>query len=455
MRERGKNKGFTLIEVIIALAILAVALAPLIANFIVSSKMNLRSRKNLNAMNLAQDMMEGMRAYSTAEIIEKLDAACGPTPVTLESTLLPEGTNYNSCVKNLDDSYTISDVQTAAGKGNDKTNKYYVDVELIPDTAVYDGKDMAAISTVDQYWNPVYTMSQSSQDDEDLAVNEIYKKVKDNVAGTPDPDVLRRAMQREIKLNMKVTTDSLNNKAYSTTVEVVYSIKPGEYTNWGIDAGNPSSLNNAVYTKGPRNISKAAASDCPTAVYLYYTGLKYADPTYAGNDIITITNQTEQDITVYLIRTQAERPEDRPVGADAYNNYYRCRVNLEAKKEGGNYITVATDPGWIHLVTNVRYHLSYGEEDNKRNRTEDSPANILPPGIISYYDINRADIYYNTTANKIVESDYQECISDGYQKNDQGLLYKVRLTIYELKADPVTGLQNKEVMATYDGGTVN
>lgn len=451
MRKRGKNKGFTLIEVIIALAILAVALAPLIANFIVSSKMNLKSRKSLNAMNLAQDMMEGMRAYSAAEIIEKLDAAdpSGPTPVTLENTLLPMGTNYTGWAKIATNNYTIFGVQTAAGKGNDKTNMYDVDVKLIPDTAVYDGKDMAAISTVDQYWNPVYTMSDSDGGSagETIAIDKIYEKVKDNASGKTTTQ-LKANMQREIKLNMKMTTDSLGNNAYSTTVEVVYSIKPGNYADWHIDASNPSSLNNAVYTQGPRNISKAAASDCPTAVYLYYTGLSWAN--YTGdnnnNDTITITNQTGQDITVYLIRMQVE--SDGTANAP-YNNIYGCRVNLEARNTtDGNFLTDITDPGWISLVTNVRYHLTYGEELNKRNRTEDSPNNILPAGTNSYYNRERADIYYNSITSPIDDENmYKKYVSDGYQKSDQGLLYKVKLTI----RDSNTG----DVMATYDGGTVN
>lgn len=457
MRKRGKNKGFTLIEVIIALAILAVALSPLIANFVVSSKMNLKSRKNLNAMNLAQDMMEGIRAYSASELRNLLENAAAPTtPTSIVGTVLPANTTYDSCTADLTGApnlykYTISNIQTvsnnqiAAGKGNDKTNTYNVDVELTADTAVYDGKDMASIASVDQYWNPVYTMSEAPEDSEATAIDAIYEKVKDNPAASgKTKDTLKNDIRREIRLNTKVTTDAgTGNKAYSTTIEVVHSIRSEKYGDWGINPSNDADVSNATYSSGQRNISKAAASDCPTAIYLYYTGLSAKPGNRNDYDTIKITNRTEQDVTVYLIRTQVR---GEATSLEAYNQSYRCRVDLEAKREDGNIIN-GTDPGWIYLVTNVRYHLNYGEELNKRNKNEDDDDIPLPAEVTSYYDRDRANIYYNTTANMIVESDYQQCVSDGYRKSDQGLLYKVRLTI----SDANSG----EVMATYDGGTVN
>lgn len=455
MRKRGKNKGFTLIEVIIALAILAVALSPLIANFVVSSKMNLKSRKNLNAMNLAQDMMEGIRAYSASELRNLLENAAAPTKTSIVGTVLPANTTYDSCTADLTGApnlykYTISNIQTvsnnqiAAGAGNDKTNTYNVLVELTADTALYDGKDMASIASVDQYWNPVYTMSEAPEDSEATAIDAIYEKVKDNPAASgKTKDTLKNDIRREIRLNTKVTTDAgTGNKAYSTTIEVVHSIRSEKYGDWGINPSNDADVSNATYSSGQRNISKAAASDCPTAIYLYYTGLSAKPGNRNDYDTIKITNRTEQDVTVYLIRTQVR---GEATSLEAYNQSYRCRVDLEAKREDGNIIN-GTDPGWIYLVTNVRYHLNYGEELNKRNKDEKND-NILPDGVTSHYDRDRANIYYNTTANMIVESDYQQCVSDGYRKSDQGLLYKVRLTI----SDANSG----EVMATYDGGTVN
>ena len=65
--KKKKNQGFTLVELVIAIVILAIAVSPLLANFIQSSKMNLKSRKQLNALNLAQDIMEGMSQYTAQE----------------------------------------------------------------------------------------------------------------------------------------------------------------------------------------------------------------------------------------------------------------------------------------------------------------------------------------------------------------------------------------------------
>lgn len=445
MRKRSKNKGFTLIEVIIALAILAVALAPLTANFIVSSKMNLKSRKNLNAMNLAQDMMEGMRSYSASELIDKLNNNTNdPNPGnSLVGKVLPEGATYditNSTVDTSDPSdlkYSIKNIKTTSVGGY---NTYTVDVELIPDTGAYDGKDMAEIASVDPYYNPVYSMS-TSNDAEDTVIQIMY----DNLAaigatGDKDKNDLKNDVQREINLEMK-STGTEADPAYSTTVEVVYKIKSGRRGAWGVASGPYT--DKAEY-RNSQSISKALPKDCPTAVYLYYTGYKTRNdsaPSSNDDDVINITNQTGQDITVYLIRTQdATHPE-----SDTYHSQYKCRVNLTATNPDGSGIADNDAPGWIYLVTNVRYNLSKGEEDNKKKYPENSSEPYVAGDTSTYYLSTRAHIYYNSTTQKIVESDYQECISDGYQKSDKGLLYKVKLTITD----------DNGYTIVYDGGTVN
>lgn len=445
MRKRSKNKGFTLIEVIIALAILAVALAPLTANFIVSSKMNLRSRKNLNAMNLAQDMMEGMRSYSASELIDKFNNNTKDSTDSLVGKVLPVDTTYDITHSTVDADnhiYSIKNVKTTSAGGY---NAYNVDVELISDTGAYDGKDMAAIASVDPYYNPVYNMS-TSNDAEDTVIQIMYNNLT-AIGATGSKNDLMDDVQREINLEIKSTgTDA--DPAYSTTVEVVYKIKSTRRGAWGVASGPYT--DKAEY-RTSQSISKALPKDCPTAVYLYYTGYKTGTSGVVfsnDDDVINITNQTGKDITVYLIRAQEERSPE----SDTYHLQYKCRVNLTTKNTGGTPMTDVDAPGWIYLVTNVRYNLKYGEELNKRTKDEDNNE-ILSES--SYYSNNRAHIYYNAPT-PISETEYQRYISDGYQKSDKGLLYKVKMTIYECKVDPATGdVVNGEEMATYDGGTVN
>lgn len=444
MRRRSKNKGFTLIEVIIALAILAVALAPLIANFIVSSKMNLKSRKNLNAMNLAQDMMEGMRAYSAEDLIAKLDAGTGSgNAPTLIGTILPNNTTaVNDCSLTPDASkpnatiYTLSGVQTASGN----YNTYNVMVTLKPDP----DKSMADVPSVDPLQDATYTMEGYTYDSESAAVD--YFRTNINTPSVQVADI-KKNMSRRLVLRLRAITDPMDpsNKTYTVTVQAVYTIKQPQRSTWGLDDTQ------ATYTDGEHNnVFSGDSATCPRAVYIYYKGLDYpaedSDPT-KYNEQIELNNMTEEDVTVYLIRTQDSDPGVMS-SLMTYNNNYRCCVSMKALEvDGATEINLDDDTakGKIHLVTNVRYHLNYGANDNKC--AYDDAGLMTISSTDTYYDKARAVFYYNST---LLDGNpnfrfYKKYVSDGYQKVNRSLLYQVDLTVME----------GTKVIATYSGGTVN
>lgn len=65
------NKGFSLVEVLVSMAILAIILTPLLNNFVMASRMNNRARKMQQATNLGQNVMEGIKASKNLEEIAK------------------------------------------------------------------------------------------------------------------------------------------------------------------------------------------------------------------------------------------------------------------------------------------------------------------------------------------------------------------------------------------------
>lgn len=67
-RQLNKNAGFSLVELLIAVVILAIIVIPLMNLFVSSNRINIKSRKTLRATTAAQDIMEGLKAYDMEEI---------------------------------------------------------------------------------------------------------------------------------------------------------------------------------------------------------------------------------------------------------------------------------------------------------------------------------------------------------------------------------------------------
>ncbi len=65
------NQGFSLIELLISIAVLLIIFVPLMGNFIQSTKMNIKAEKLQLQSNLAASILEGLKGHTMAEIIEQ------------------------------------------------------------------------------------------------------------------------------------------------------------------------------------------------------------------------------------------------------------------------------------------------------------------------------------------------------------------------------------------------
>lgn len=68
-----KNAGFSLIELLIAVVVLAIIVAPFARSFMSSSRMNGNSRRLQRATTVAQDIVEGLKAYNIDELKEQFN----------------------------------------------------------------------------------------------------------------------------------------------------------------------------------------------------------------------------------------------------------------------------------------------------------------------------------------------------------------------------------------------
>lgn len=64
-------------ELLIAVTILAIIVIPLLHLFVTSTKLNVKSRQTLRATTVAQDIMEGLKAYTLEEVITQFEPPAG------------------------------------------------------------------------------------------------------------------------------------------------------------------------------------------------------------------------------------------------------------------------------------------------------------------------------------------------------------------------------------------
>jgi prepilin-type N-terminal cleavage/methylation domain-containing protein len=72
--KKKNNSGFSLVELMVTVAILAIIVAPLLRAFVVSAQTNTKAKERLRATNLAENLMENMEATGLRELSKQVNA---------------------------------------------------------------------------------------------------------------------------------------------------------------------------------------------------------------------------------------------------------------------------------------------------------------------------------------------------------------------------------------------
>ncbi len=77
MKGTSRNKGFTLIELIITVAILALVVAPFLSSFVTAGKMNVKSKRKQVATNYGEYISEKFKAKTLDKLLSEYDGSIG------------------------------------------------------------------------------------------------------------------------------------------------------------------------------------------------------------------------------------------------------------------------------------------------------------------------------------------------------------------------------------------
>lgn len=382
------NKGYTLVELIVAIGILAIVVAPLLQGFVTSAKTNTKARKLLAATTVAENLMEEMKIQGFNQIQEEEKTNITKTETdgiytwTKESIVL-DGKTYHAKV-------TV-DPSTYSGEVTSNQKNNHNDVELVN---IYD---------MDTRQDAIYVESAA---DREKVISEYRASLNDQVISTED---LEKNLSHTIKVTITATGDLNGDYSAKVKLSSEYSagsqfsyVKPQDYT---------------IY-------DSSQAQGNLRGIYLLYTPIYGSGG--AANDSIVIYNEQQVPVNVYIIK-QKKSDELLSFKEDGY--YVDVTVNESATSNPSTpreQSIAATK-----VFSNINWNLDNIEEKltRKQGRFQyKGPNNILVTG---------------EEAEKMISLAGLGALSS------QERLYKATISIYDNQGEDVFTEEN--CLVTIDG----
>lgn len=452
---KNDDRGVTLVEIIVSIAILAIIVLPFLNAFVTATKTNVKAKNEMNATHLATNIMEGIEknsmktlAYQFNYPSEYFDVADGFNISDGSSAceLLKKSDKFDN-VKRLEDiSAEIvnkDDVITSCIHKTDAKAK-------IGDASLWNFREsdahkyyfyMSGVQSGTKKYNALVTVDAKSDAESD---NKVRKYNMDEVADMSAMDANFDCMsadkysatniisafnnmnpgfsvqQSDIKRTIKIDIEksgAASNKATKVTVSYSYSIKNGVKKTFP----DPNSALKDDYTMVIYDNSSDTVNHNLRNVYLFY------NPWYTStgntwdtaNDVIIVNNKDKVDCTVNIVKQKTISDQSE---LSTKESTYKAYVRVS---EPGN----RTGHAYTHIATNLNVNMG-------------APDNPLQPGQ-AIYGFN----------NNVIQNDVKAIIDikNLTKSKASERLYDVKVDIYESKASLDDIFKDKDPVVTMTG----
>lgn len=452
---KNDDRGVTLVEIIVSIAILAIIVLPFLNAFVTATKTNVKAKNEMNATHLATNIMEGIEknsmktlAYQFNYPSEYFDVADGFNISDGSSAceLLKKSDKFDN-VKRLEDiSAEIvnkDDVITSCIHKTDAKAK-------IGDASLWNFREsdahkyyfyMSGVQSGTKKYNALVTVDAKSDAESD---NKVRKYNMDEVADMSAMDANFDCMsadkysatniisvfnnmnpgfsvqQSDIKRTIKIDIEksgAASNKATKVTVSYSYSIKNGVKKTFP----DPNSALKDDYTMVIYDNSSDTVNHNLRNVYLFY------NPWYTStgntwdtaNDVIIVNNKDKVDCTVNIVKQKTISDQSE---LSTKESTYKAYVRVS---EPGN----RTGHAYTHIATNLNVNMG-------------APDNPLQPGQ-AIYGFN----------NNVIQNDVKAIvdIKNLTKSKASERLYDVKVDIYESKASLDDIFKDKDPVVTMTG----
>lgn len=310
-----KNRGYTLIELIVAISILAIIAIPLMHGFVTSARMNAKAREIEQATTVAQNVMEEIKVTDVEELIT--DVEPGKTSVLTDEGEWVDMLTYQLPMR----------TETADGVN------YRVDItlengpygdELWPQYTDYNLKDMAQLYDMNAAYDAFYILEEATDTAliEELAV----------AAGVSTTRV-RNEVERNIYLDIK---EELGTRIVEVNVA---------YTYRG-DTRYMAAQNQCIYTS-------SSLDTYLRNVYVFFEPLNNREAGEEVREKVTVRNNCcsadKKPVRVYLVKQ-----------GTAFDENYKVAVNLmEQSRELSTYRDAE---GNLKVMTGICTNISFPKD---------------------------------------------------------------------------------------------
>lgn len=312
---RKDDKGFTLVELLIAVIIMAIVAVPLLHGFVTSYRVNARSREMMRATTLAQNEMEIFEKEKLEVLLDGTtydynvdppETYSATDPATGEVTEHTAYTFRHEGIVNDESGREMFDVVVKLDPESDLTNNVATDLYYDKNTEqlLY----MNSLSGVDSA-TYVQRIRHGETNGEDEEVYQLYvnRQLPD---GTTGSNYSVTDFARELQRTITVTIEQTNQNGFETTVAKVnyryrcdYGQVPTEYRTY--TGGDKVIFNNSQTLDdegNPIDLKSVYLFYAPRYDYAVGTPITGSNPVVLKEDKIVIENPQSLPVNVYIIR---------------------------------------------------------------------------------------------------------------------------------------------------------
>ena len=302
------NKGFSLIELLVAVAILAVIVTPFLMAFLTTTRINASTKNQQRAKFAATNVMEDIRSRSVEDVL-----------ADEKTKKQDDGTYLYTTTQNSDGvDYTVEAV----------LDPNYSEAKDDDEATDYNAKVMAEIYGMNSAYDAFYELDATTDYSkiEQLAELELSSRNRHKVKQIYD------SVNRDITLTIKANESG----GVDVTVKSTYT-KPNSAT-----INTVATQEQIIYTSND--------ADNLRNIYLFYNPL-YNGTANQARETITIVNEDDIKCEVYLCKQEWPQEEDDKEAYDAF-------PFLE-KKEGTTDPEETTKKALCNYLTNADQNKNY------------------------------------------------------------------------------------------------